>query len=366
MTERLADATAASPVVLQIAPNDHPPFGDILSIYQQALAGLGATVQTLILSPATGTPVAGREVTYLDLQDLKRLRNAGRQLRAAIQEVLLPESAPVLAICHRYRAYRVLRASRLEVPEVITVAHEFGFFKRMQRRLEQRLFARDVLFAGVSPAVQAELAEAVPDPMCLPNAMDLEAALAGCLPRSEALARLAVPESDVLTIGLVGRLVEKKSPELAIDAVRALCADNQQVRLLVIGDGPLKAELEQRAAGLPVTFLGFVPEAKHLFRALDLLLLTSQEVEAFGMVALEAMVAGLPVVAGPTPGPQYVLGSTGFYYNRRNPAEIAAAIRSVAQARDAGELPGRAEKALLRAEREFSVPALAARLAPYI
>ena len=365
MTDPVVDGPLSSPsVVLQIAPNDHPPFGDILAIYHQALVSLGATVQTLVLSPATGAPVA--DATYLDLKDLKHIRPAGRQLQGAVQDATPDKTVPILAICHRYRAYRVLRASGLDVPEVITVAHEFGFFKRLQRRLEQRLFARDVMFAGVSPAVQAELAEAVPNPMCLPNAMDLESALAASLPRQEALARLAVPESEALTVGLVGRLVEKKSPALAIEAIRLLCADGLQIRLLVIGDGPLKGELTQRAEGLPVTFLGFVPEAKRLFSALDLLLLTSQEVEAFGMVALEAMVAGVPVVAGPTPGPQYVLGSSGFYYNQREPAEIAAAIRGVAEARVAGELPARAEKALDRAEREFSVPALARRLAPFI
>jgi glycosyltransferase involved in cell wall biosynthesis len=260
----------------------------------------------------------------------------------------------------------VLRASGLAVPRTVAIAHEFGFFKRFQRRFERRLFARDVIFAGVSPAVQAELAESVPDPLCLPNALDLESVRERCLPGSDALVQLGVPESDALTIGLVGRLVEKKSPELAIEAIRLLVADQVSVRLLVIGDGPLRSDLEQRAEGLPVTFLGFIPEAKRLFRALDLLLLTSQEVEAFGMVALEAMCAGVPVVAGPAPGPQFVLGSTGFYYNQRAPAEIAEAIRSVALARQLGELPDRAAKALERAEREFSVAALARRLAPLV
>ena len=160
--------------------------------------------------------------------------------------------------------------------------------------------------------------------------------------------------------------MEKKSPQLAIEAVRLLSAAPEGVRLLVIGDGPLRSDLERQAQGLPVTFLGFVPEAKRLFRALDVLLLTSQEVEAFGMVALEAMCAGVPVVAGPTPGPQYVLGSTGFYYNQREPEQIAEAILSVSRARQAGELANRAVKALERAEREFSVPALAARLAPFV
>jgi glycosyltransferase involved in cell wall biosynthesis len=256
----------------------------------------------------------------------------------------------------------VLRASGLDAPRVVTVAHEFGFFKRLQRRLERRLFARRVLFAGVSPAVQAELAQAVPDPLCLPNALNLDTARSRCLDRSEAETRLGVVGSDALTIGLVGRLVEKKSPELAVEALRCLRDQQENVRLLVIGDGPLRAELERRAVDLPVTFCGFVPEASRLFRALDLLLLTSQEVEAFGMVALEAMAAGVPVVAGPMPGPQFVLGGSGYYYNRREPAEIAAAIMEVRKARDSGELSERLGRAAERAEREFSIPALARRL----
>jgi glycosyltransferase involved in cell wall biosynthesis len=344
--------------VLQIAPNDHPPFGDILSIYERAFEHLGVTVDTLVLSPAQAAPLPG--CTYLDLTDLARVRAAGRRLRMAVN------GTPRLALCHRYRAYRVLRASGLVVPRTVALAHEFGFFKRFQRRLERYLFARDVLFAGVSPAVQAELARTVEDPLCLPNALDLETMRAACLSRADALNRLDVPQSKALTIGLVGRLVEKKSPELAIEAIRQLAADGETVRLLVIGDGPLREQLEKRAEGLPVTFLGFVPEANRLFKALDLLLLTSQEVEAFGMVALEAMSAGVPVVAGPTPGPQYVLGGTGFYYNQREPELIAQAIRNVARARQAAELPERAERALERAEREFSISALAERLAQLI
>lgn len=366
MTEGLRAATAAgsqSPAVpavdvLQVTPNDHPPFADILCTYQRAFERLGAGVQTLVLSPPRAEPVAG--CTYLELTDLAEVRKAGRRLREAVGAL------PRLAICHRYRAYRVLRASGLAIPRTVAIAHEFGFFKRFQRRLERRLFARDVLFAGVSPAVQAELAATVADPLCLPNAVDVAGLRQACLPRHAALSRLGIAESDVLTIGLVGRLVEKKSPELAIEAVRALTAAQQSVRLIVVGDGPLRAELEQRAAGLPVSFVGFKPHAKQLFRAFDVLLLTSQEVEAFGMVALEAMCAGVPVVAGPTPGPQFVLGGTGFYYNQREPEAVARAISSVGQAQAAGELAERAERALERAEREFSVTALAAHLAPLI
>lgn len=341
-------------VVLQIAPNDHPPFGDILSTYNKALDLLGVRVQTLVLSPATGEPVPG--CTYLDLDDLSNLRVGAAAIRRAVN------GEPVLALCHRYRTYRLLRASRLRVPEVVTIAHEFGFFKRLQRRLEQRLFARQVRFAGVSPAVQAELAASVTEPLCLPNALDLDAMEAACLSRSDALAELGVAERSSLTIGLVGRLVEKKSPELAVAAVRVLVEKGLDVRLLVIGDGPLAGRLRAQSEDLPVTFCGFVPDARRLLAALDVMLLTSKEVEAFGMVALEAMSAGVPVVAGPTPGPQFVLGGSGFYYTQRQPEAIAGAIEAVQAATVAGQMDERLRHAKARARREFSIQALADRL----
>lgn len=341
--------------VLQIAPNDHPPFGDILRTYQLALDELGMKTQTLVLSPPVGEPVAG--CTYLNLDDVGDVRRAATLVSEAVRDA--GTGFPVLALCHRYRAYRVLRASRVSAERVVTIAHEFGFFKRLQRRLERRLFARHVQFAGVSPAVQAELAGSVPEPLCLPNALDLTAMKNACHTRERALALLGVPESDALTIGLVGRLVDKKSPELAIDALRLLASRGENVRLLVIGDGPLAAALKDQASGLPVTFCGFVAGARNLLLALDVMLLTSQEVEAFGMVALEAMCAGVPVVAGPTPGPQFVLGGSGFYYTRREPEQIAEAIIRVRDAATAGVLAERIANAEARADREFSVRALA-------
>ncbi len=338
-------------VAVQIAPNDHPPFADICSVYSQALHSLGVAHRTVVLAAPRGDPLPG--ALYLGLPDLADTRRAGRALRDALRE------APLVAICHRYRSYRVLRASGLAAARAVTVAHEFGFFNRLQRRLERRLLAPRMLFAGVSPAVQAELGATVKEPLLLPNAVDLAALDAARLDRPGALARLGAPESAAFTLGLVGRLVHKKAPELAVETLRHLLAEGVNVRLLVVGDGPLAASLAERAEGLPVVFCGYVPGARDLLAALDVLLITSQEVEAFGMVALEAMCAGVPVVAGPAPGPQFVLGGSGYYYNRREPAEVARAVRRVLDDRSAGALEARMEHARDRARREFSVAALA-------
>ena len=358
-----ATEAEALPLVVQLAPNDHPPFADLLVSYRLALESLGCRVLTACLAPPREAALLG--VSYLGLEDLSRVRDAARHLEALLEgEGLAKDQGPVLAVCHRYRAYRVLRASALEVPRVVTVAHEFGFFRRLRRRLERRLFARHVLFAGVSPAVQAELGKEVEDPLLLPNALDLSALAATRLERRDACARLGVAPDAAFTIGLVGRLVQKKSPELAIRALEKLQAAGENVRLLVVGDGPLRGELESLAEGLPVVFTGFVPDARALFRAFDALLLTSRTVEAFGMVALEAMCSRVPVVSGPLPGPQYVLGSSGFYYTERSPDAVAAALTEVLQARDQAALVERLDHAEARALREFSVAALARHLDP--
>ncbi|MGD8831460.1 MAG: glycosyltransferase [Pseudomonadales bacterium] len=342
-------------MVVQIAPNDHPPFADICATYRAALDSLGCRHTTIMLAPPFAEP--DPDATYLDIGNLGSVRRAGRTLAGALP------SKPLVAICHRYRAYRVLRASGVKIPRVVAVAHEFGFFKRRQRRLERRLFARSVLFAGVSPAVQAELGAEVDDPLCLPNALDVAALDRDRLERDQALDVLGVEDSDSLTIGIVGRLVRKKAPKLALDTLRLLVTEqNRDVRLLVIGDGPMADELRAQAAGIPVVFCGFVPHARRLFTALDLLLLTSEEVEAFGMVALEAMCAGVPVVAGPAPGPQFVLGSSGYYYTRRQPDDVAEAVLRLERDRQTGQLDARLEHARARAVREFSVGALARHL----
>ena len=340
--------------VLQISPNDHPPFLDICASYRLAFESLGYPTRTLFLSAPVAAPAV--EATYL--QEL-----SAANVRSAVETMAEKSGQPFprLAVCHRYRSYRMLRATSLAIPRMVVVAHEFGFFKRLQRRIERALFARHVQFAGVSPAVQAELAQTVDDPLYLPNALDLGVFEQQLLAREEALERLGL-EPGPYTIGLVGRLVPKKQPLLAIAALRRLLERHQNVRLLIIGDGELRGELELAAEGLPVSFSGFIPDARRLLSALDVMLLTSRDVEAFGMVALEAMASGVPVIAGPTPGPQSVLGGAGYYYSVPDAEHIADVLSEVHQDWTTGQVRQKVQQGRLRAQREFSVAALAGRL----
>lgn len=94
----------------------------------------------------------------------------------------------------------------------------------------------------------------------------------------------------------VGRLVEGKRPEDAIEAVQRVRHDHPDVRLYVCGEGPLRDDLEANA-GEGVEFLGQVPydEIPAVYRSADLLVLPSRT-EGLPRTVLEAMGAGVPVV----------------------------------------------------------------------
>jgi glycosyltransferase involved in cell wall biosynthesis len=97
----------------------------------------------------------------------------------------------------------------------------------------------------------------------------------------------------------VGRLVAYKGVGVLLEALKDLTAT-----ALIVGDGPLRSELEAQARDLGVSgrvrFLGAVDdtELEALYRACDLFVLPSvTRQEAFGVVQLEAMAAGKPVVS---------------------------------------------------------------------
>jgi glycosyltransferase involved in cell wall biosynthesis len=350
-------------LLLQVCPNDHPPFRDICSTYAVAARGLGWDVLTVFLGPARGRPLEGAR--YLDLTpaELRRVSRLGAALRFALGES--GAGMPLVALCHRYRAWRGFLASGIRARLTVAIAHEFGFFARRQRRVAQALRRRlrrpVTRFAGVSDAVREELRRVVPDPLVLPNALDLAAFDAALLDRAQARQALGVPD-DAFVIGVVGRLHRKKSPQLALEGFRVGLPDMPGAHLVFLGEGELRASLERDARLLPVSFAGFVPDAFRCFAGLDLLLLPSSDAEAFGMVALEAMAAGLPVLSSAAPGPRFVLGASGDYFQPAVPEALAGALRRAFDDWRAGALSARADAARRRVEAEFSVPALSRRL----
>jgi phosphatidylinositol alpha-mannosyltransferase len=118
-------------------------------------------------------------------------------------------------------------------------------------------------------------------------------------------------DDDVLTIMFLGRLVPRKGCAILLEAITILKQRKNlpKFRVVVCGKGPLEVELKQYVADQRleeiVTFAGFVPEdekARYVASA-DIMAFPSSGGESFGIVLIEALASGRPVVlAGDNPG----------------------------------------------------------------
>jgi glycosyltransferase involved in cell wall biosynthesis len=165
------------------------------------------------------------------------------------------------------------------------------------------------------------------------------------------------PGSGPVEIVAVGRLAEQKDFSTLIAAVALLPAGS--VRLRVLGDGPLRQRLEAEivALGLPgvVELVGEVADVRTPLGQADIFALTSRW-EGLPLSILEAMAAGLPVVAAAVDGvPEAVVqGETGFLVSPGDPDETRAALARLADDPELRTRLGRAGRR--RAEELFSLP----------
>lgn len=121
-----------------------------------------------------------------------------------------------------------------------------------------------------------------------------------------------LPQSQgkVPVIGCLGRMIPKKGFHLLIEAVTELHRKGYDFRLILGGDGEDRPQLEQQVErnGLneKVTFSGWVKDKQSFFEEIDIFCLPSTH-EPFGIVLLEAMAFGRPVVSFATEGPRDII-----------------------------------------------------------
>ena len=133
----------------------------------------------------------------------------------------------------------------------------------------------------------------------------------------------------------VGRLDERKGFPVAVEAFRRLVATREDLLLVVAGDGPQRDVVDRLPAGHRerVRMLGTVAHAElpAVAAACDLYLGPATGGESFGVVLVEAMAAGLPVIASDIPGYDEVVrqGIDGLLVPPRDPAALAAAAGRV-------------------------------------
>ena len=182
--------------------------------------------------------------------------------------------------------------------------------------------------------------------------------------REEARRSLGLPQQGPL-IGAVGRLSPEKGQNVLLQALPSVLAAFPQAACVLAGEGPARAALEAEARRLGigdrVVFLGLRRDVPMVLAALDLFVQPSIY-EGFGLSLLEAMAAGLPVVASRVGGiPELIEdGRTGLLVPPQDPMALAGAVvRLLGDSEGARRL---GEAAASRSRERFSLGRVADRV----
>ena len=280
--------------------------------------GVSAEVVNTVASARPGTqtmvvpPVRGK----MDVRAIAAHVRAVRTLR------------PDLVLCslaQLYDAQYGMVASLLNRVPVLAVVHcVLPSTSRRQQLFFRRLARRVTAFGGVSQAVCRASEEA----------LGLPSGKFTLLYNGVADSEVGLPASpidgDGPVIGAVGRIVPEKGYDVLIRAM----TDLPDCRLVLLGRGPeitaLQALAEELKVDDRVQFSGWVEPPWTSEQHFDVLAAPSN-VEAFGLVAAEAMLARIPVVASRIGGFEEVIldGETGILVPVGNPQALAAGIRRI-------------------------------------
>jgi glycosyltransferase involved in cell wall biosynthesis len=257
-------------------------------------------------------------------------------------------------VVHAHALHQAARLRREAIPVVINLPGP------PNKRYTEDLRHADALIADgwaadhLPSVVGREIAR-------VPKGVDPE----GFRPEGPSL-RAALRLADKQVVLAVARLVPIKNLELLIDAVEIVRRTVPRVHLVIVGDGPLRHQLRQRAAMLDladvVTFAGHVAqhETPLFYRAADVFALSS-DFDNSPNVILEAMASGLPIVTTDVGGVRDFVDSTGgAFVPPRDAQRLAGALETYLTRPDAARAAGAYNR--VRASSQFSWRASALKL----
>jgi glycosyltransferase involved in cell wall biosynthesis len=149
-------------------------------------------------------------------------------------------------------------------------------------------------------------------------------------PAGDLLSELALSEAEPIVLN-AAFLSKEKAQEDILSVARIVARQVPRVRFLIAGEGRLRQRLERRAAelrvGSTVRFLGFRQDVPRLMKASRVFIFPSES-EGLGTSVLEAMAAGLPVVASRSGGTREIVkeGLTGFLVKPHDVTSMAEAV----------------------------------------
>jgi glycosyltransferase involved in cell wall biosynthesis len=275
-------------------------------------------------------------------------------------------------IAHTYlvsaNVYGTLAARLAGVPAVVTSRRDTGFSRNWRLRLVEEWLVNPRVdrVTAVSPAiareVRAERGLSAEKVVTIPNGVDPAAFDPALWPRAAARSRLGLA-GDESALGVIAHLSTVKGHADLLAAMARIVAAVPHARLVVVGDGILRAELEARSRTLGlgdrVVFTGAREDVATILAALDVVVVPSHT-EGLSNALLEAMAMARPVVATAVGGnPDAVeAGVTGLLVPPRDPEALAAAVLRLLERPDEARRLG--EAARRRVLADFSLDRMVA------
>jgi glycosyltransferase involved in cell wall biosynthesis len=165
-----------------------------------------------------------------------------------------------------------------------------------------------------------------------------------------------------IAVGYIGQLLRRKNLECRLTAFARLVTAGHELTLTIVGEGPVAAELRRLETGLGledrVWFTGYRADRLALLKTFDVFVLPSWR-EGIPRGLMEAMAAGVPVVASDIPGNRELIedGQTGLLFSPHDPNDLARAIATLSDEKDLRQ--ALVERARARVAGHFSASRMA-------
>ena len=164
----------------------------------------------------------------------------------------------------------------------------------------------------------------------VPNALDIHRFKDDPVIRQQARNELGIPP-DAYVVGSVGRLSEQKGYDVLVEAAARVITREPNARFLIVGEGPMDQVLKQQAIDLgiapQVIFTGRRTDVERMLQAMDVFACSSRW-EGLSTVIMEAMAAGVPIVATDIPGNRELLsnGENAWLVKVEEAGDLAEAL----------------------------------------
>lgn len=332
------------------SPPDDPSL-EVLLLLGASEGGIGAHVRSLargLVALGDAVTVAAPAVTLARFGFAElgagTVDTTGAGRRAVPPALLAAVGHCDVVHAHGFRAgllaLRARRRARSAVPVVVTWHNAVlgnGLRSRVERLAQRRLARRCTVTLGASSDLVA-LARRLGSPDARLAPVASPSATSQHIDRDGVRRGLGLDSSTPLVVA-VGRLAPQKAYDVLLDAAAGWAGQATGPQVVVVGEGPLRAELQARidAEHLPVRLLGHRDDAMDLLGAADVAVLTSTW-EARALVAQEALRAGTPLVATRVGGIPELVGDAAALVPPGDAAAVAAMVLALV-----GDPAGRAQ-----------------------